>query len=373
MVILSKLPGNVLIMSKNFDHRLEQFKAKLQQHININDDEIARLADYLNSVKTEIIEYRDKMNRFRLQADQAQQDSVGRRKRQKAQVESKVAKLVADHHIFIQELNDRNQKELDEIQKDYETSMAQIDDWAQNQVNNKVNPVENEINKVKRQMELVKTSHDEDPEDDALYYLETGQQLELEKIHNLESELRDRNKDRLAQLLNAKNQLASCVSTLEDLEHAHTSKMDKLRSSLEMIDKKYDSKLESTEKDHERKTKQLKKKLNDLNTQISKLQTSIKKVQSEYTQQMFDASKTNDQIKLSLHASTASKPSLSHSQSQVTETQNVTLQLDQLRARLAESENVLIEERNCNEALKREISRLRDESKIASRRMQLNL
>lgn len=360
-------------MSSHLDYRLEQFQSKLQQHLNINDDEIARLADYLNSVNSEIVDYKDKLNRFRLQSDQALQDSLGRRKRQKAQLESKIAKMNSDHHQFIQELNNRNQKELEEIQKDYETSMNHVDEWAQNKTDIKLQPVENEINKIKRQIELVKSQHEEEPEDDALYYLETGQQLELEKIHNLESELRDKNKDRLAQLLNAKNQLSQCVSTLEELERAHTTNMDKLRTSLEIIDNKYENKLKSIESNHEKKTKQLKEKLGELEAQNTKFQSSIKKTQAEYTQQMFDASKTNDQMKLALHATTASKSSFSQSQNQVTETQNISVQLDNLRSHLSSRENVLIDERNCNEALKREIGRLRDESRIASRRSKLNI
>ncbi|OHT06055.1 hypothetical protein TRFO_05705 [Tritrichomonas foetus] len=353
------------------ERRLEQLQSQFQQHVNLNDDEIARLADYLNQVKAEIVEVKDSINRFNIQSTQATHDVIGQQRCEKAQRGTRIAKLNSEHQSYIQALQQHHSNIIQQIHDDFEHSLSEVEQYAENQIIDKINAIENNIKKTKYQIEKIKVSFEEsktEPAED-VDNITRIQNCELVSIKNLENALKEKNKDRLANLVKAKKHLASCVQTLEELEQDHTIKMEKLKTQLEIVDSKYDQKLQSDMEQQKRKLDQLRKKVKAAEKGAEDLQKKINEDTAKQQEKLTEMTMNSDQYRFDINS--ISMKSITRKENK--DLQNAILNLEEMRAQLAQKENVLYQERNTNGALKKEINRLRDEALIAQRRSALNL
>ena len=90
---------------------------------------------------------------------------------------------------------------------------------------------------------------------------------------------------------------------------------------------------------------------------------------SKHQEKMLEIGQNLDQYRSSINSLT-SKPAQSKENKDF---QNAILHLEELKALLTEREGILYQERSTNEALKKEINRLRDEALIIQRRAALNI
>lgn len=360
-------------MTSGLDRRIEQFQVKVQQKINLADDEIARQSDYLNNLQAEISEYEDKMNRFTMKSDQLSEEKNGRKRRQKAQYEAKVAKLKAEHHASMQEIQSIQSKEVNTMNEDFENTLAEIEKSSSARVNARVQPVESDIEKVtsiiaklKENMHNTERLMDPHAEED----IKETQKLEITRIQKLEKLLNKRSSERLTSLVKAKEQLADCVSTLEELEQQHTITMDNLRSKLQNMDAKYDEKLAKDTAQHQRNMDAIRRKIRETQKKTAALQKAMKKAEQRHKEQIMSASKESEQLKLDFKMITSRKET---QRKEDNEAQVILSQLDKLRKEKDTYEATLSNARGENEALKREIGRLSYEIRLAKRREALKL
>lgn len=360
-------------MSVAMERRLEQIQSKYQQHVNLNDDEIARLADYLEGVKAEIVETKDKLNRFNYQSTQALQYAHGKKKVEQIQLNTIIARMKADHQSLIQALSQNQAEIVQSINADFEHSLSEMESYSQNKIIEKVTSIDQSIKKIQKQMENFKiamqeSASQEDSSDD-MQNITRVQNAEIERIKNLENALKEKNKERLGNLMKAKKHLSSCVSTLEELEQEHTLKMEKFKTQLELIDSKYEQKLQADTEVQRKKLDALNKKLMNAENQTEILQKKIDDENAKHQEKMLEIGQNLDQYRSSINSLT-SKPAQSKENK---EFQQAILNLDELKIILSEREGVLYQERATNEALKKEINRLRDEALIMQRRTALNI
>ena len=358
-------------MSISMERRLQQLQNQFQQHISLNDDEIARLADYLNSVRAEVVEMKDKINRFNMQSTQAKQTEIGQQRCDRAQHETRIAKLNAEHQSYIHALQQHQANIVQQINEDFERSLAEVEQFAENQILEKKNQYENNIQRIQKQIERVRASAEEakiEPTDE-LDGFNRIQNAEMERIKNLENALKEKNKDRLQSLVRAKKHLESCVQTLEELEQEHTIKVDQLKAQLEIVDQKYEQKLQSDIEQNRKKLEALKKKVENAERSAEQLQKKINEDTIKQQEKMAEMSLSGDQYRLDINS--MSMKSIPRKENK--DLQNAILHLEELKGELSQRESVLYNERATNGALKKEINRLRDEALIAQRRAALNL
>jgi chromosome segregation ATPase len=167
-----------------------------------------------------------------------------------------------------------------------------------------------------------------------------------------------------------KQQLTDCVSTLEQLDHAHSIKIDQFKSKLELVEEKYRKKLTADTEKHRREVRSTRRKIGDVERRVDGVEKEVKKLQQEHLGQMLEVSQSRDEIKMELKAVSAK---VAPSRKEISMALQLQEKLDQLKDDLQEKERILQEERNNNQGLKRETSRLRDEARIAQRRAALNL
>ncbi|KAK8871040.1 hypothetical protein M9Y10_008953 [Tritrichomonas musculus] len=360
-------------MSIAMERRLEQIQSEFQQHVNINDDNIARLADYLEKVKSEIIEKKDQLNRFNYQTTQAIQYAQGKKRAELIQLNTTIARMKAEHQSYLQALSQHQAEVVQSINTDFEHSLSEVESYTQNKIIERVSEIEQSIKRVQKQIENMKitvqeASQQEDSSDD-LQNFSRIQNCEIEKIKNLENALKEKNKDRLASLLKAKKHLSNCVSTLEELEQEHSLKMEKFKTQLELIDSKYEQKLQADTETQRKKLEAVTKKLVNAENATDALQKKIDEENSKHQEKMLEIGQNLDQYRSSINSLT-SKPAQSKENKDF---QNAILHLEELKALLTEREGILYQERSTNEALKKEINRLRDEALIIQRRAALNI
>jgi len=356
----------------SLERRLSAFQTKVQQQIDLQDDEIARLADYLKSIEAEIVETQDALRRFDIQSTQARQAAQGARRQSAVRDEARAARMRSDHHSLIHDMQESHSNLLEQMHSEFTEALSEIESQADQRAQAKIQPVNAQIQRIQKVLENIKgASISEEPSAiGAIADLEQNQRVDQERIRMLEVALRDKNQDRLASLSILREQLGDCVATLEDLEQSHAVKVDKLRTQLQMTDEKYDQKVGIETEKHQRQVKPVKRKIAELEKQIERLEVEAKKFRDEHAAQMLEMAQARDRARMELQMVAAKDPP---SRAEILTSLQTQAQCDDLRSTLAGRERALDAERANNAALKRELARLRMNARIAQRRAALNL
>lgn len=359
----------------SLDRRLEAFQAKVQQEIDIQDDEIARLTDYLNCIKAETLEVKDSLIRFKTQSEQDMHHRKGKRQCKKANLLAKAARMKCEHHTLIQDLEESHATKVEQMNDDFEKMLEEVSVWAEKLGNEKIKPVVSQIARVEKLLEEARNEEVEvaqrgEENTDEIDFLASTHELDSERIMRLETSLKEKNQDRLRALTSMKQQLSECVATLEDLEQAHSVKMDKLKTKLALVDTKYEQKLKSDTETHRRQMNSQKRKVADAESRTAEIQKLIDKMEKQHSVQMQEASQVNVRMRMDMRAMTR-KPAASRKE--VSDSLKKETEVRQMRTELEKRERILLEERENNDRLKREVSRIKDEIRIAERRAALNL
>jgi DNA-binding protein H-NS len=356
----------------SLSRRVEQFQTKLQQQIDIQDDEISRYARHLGTLQASIVETRDALRRFIAQSEQAKQTSEGARRRRIAHAQSITARLSAEHHSLIQDLVNDHRSELQEMCSEFETALDEIGGWAEGLTKEKIAPVNGQIQQIQKQIAGRKSLEIHDSKDpmETFAEMEHVQSLESQRIQFLETAIRDKNKDRLTSLVQMKQQLADCVSTLEQLDQRHSIQIDKLKSKLEDVEARYKKRLVPETEKHRREVVSARRKLQGVDRRIEEIEKEIAKREQNHLSEMLVVSQSRDQLRMDLKA-VSSRPA--PSRKEITGSLQLQAKLAKLREDLANEEEILRDERKRNEMLKRESARVRDEARIAQRRAALRL
>lgn len=362
-------------MSQSLDRRLETFQAKLQQHIDIHDDEIARMTDYLAEIQAETAEVKDALTRLTIQAEQAKQDRIGKKQYQRSQNRAKASRMKRDLDSIMQDLEETHRDKVQAITDDFEKMLGQVEEWAENLGKEKIKPLNAEIAKLERQIENARAEHEKLTKSAGkatteLDFLVGAHELDAERIATLQAALREKNQDRLQSLLNMKQQLTECVSTLEELEHAHAVKMDKLKSKLELMDNDYERKVKDTTESHEREMGVERRRIQEAVERAKEIEKQIEKTERQHAAQMQEATQSGARMRMDIKA-LGKKPAASRKE--ISDSLKKDAELYQLKLELERREAVLAQERENNDRLKREVSRVRDELRLAERRAALNL
>lgn len=363
------------LMSQSLDRRLETFQAKLQQHIDIHDDEIARMTDYLAEIQAETAEVKDALTRLTIQAEQAKQDRIGKKQYQRSQNRAKASRMKRDLDSIMQDLEETHRDKVQAITDDFEKMLGQVEEWAENLGKEKIKPLNAEIAKLERQIENARAEHEKLTKSAGkatteLDFLVGAHELDAERIATLQAALREKNQDRLQSLLNMKQQLTECVSTLEELEHAHAVKMDKLKSKLELMDNDYERKVKDTTESHEREMGVERRRIQEAVERAKEIEKQIEKTERQHAAQMQEATQSGARMRMDIKA-LGKKPAASRKE--ISDSLKKDAELYQLKLELERREAVLAQERENNDRLKREVSRVRDELRLAERRAALNL
>jgi hypothetical protein len=354
----------------SLDRRLQSFETKLHHQIVVQNDEIGRYAEHLEFLKTQILQTKDALRRFALQSEQAQCSREGAKRRAKVHNQGKAAKLTADHHSIVQDLEIAHDSLLEQQGTEFQTTLNEIAVWAENLAKNRVGPVNVQIMRVHKQIAATKTKPLPTPiaDTDDLTASSDFQRIVLDRAEVLETALRDKNAERLQGLLLMKQQLTACLETLEELETAHSGRVTKLKTQLVSVDNTYNKMLSTLSEQHRRAMAAAKSALDESNREADGIAQRVSGLQEDHLQRMLEVEWTTDQYRMELRE-VSSLPA--PSRADVTKARDIQAKLDELKEMLGQREGLLDAERHNNESLRRAVSRLRDEARLAERRAAL--
>ncbi|OHT04935.1 hypothetical protein TRFO_27434 [Tritrichomonas foetus] len=360
----------------SLDRRLEQFQFKVQQQINITDDQLNRISAYYQTLQKDLTDYQDKLNRLNIRATQIEHTKKGRVNCKSAEKKTKASRLINDHEKRLKELSEYYQKQKEVMREDFENTYEEIDKMAQQRANDKVKPLEveikktinliNKLNDVATQNKNMNNSEDEAIEQD----VGNAHELEMQRIANLEAKLEDHNKYRLEMLVEEKNRLTECVNLLEDMERNHITEMEHLKIDLDNIDVKYREQVKARKSKQHKETSKIKRAIQDAEQQVKSLQKSLHRTEKRQREEMQKASETSEYLRTELIAVKKRVSQQRENDNEISEHRN---QLSELNKMLNDREQILLKMRTDNETLKRDIARVTQDKIIAKRRAALNI
>lgn len=371
-------------MSNLYNRKLEQFQAKLQQNLDLADEEIDRLTQYLQFVKLEIIDTSDQIHRYETQYIQNKQEKSGFQLKMISKKNASLAKMEAEHQNSVVELRKDHIKKMNSLREDFDKSMTDINSQGEN-VNDKelqqydleIKRLEAKINRTSTRISGISSENVDDDgdqtsdqlNDEEATYLKHSLDLQKQKIKYLQGNIKQRDSERLEALQEAKDQLNHAVSTLENLEAQYLAKMNNYKESLENMDKQYHKNISNLEKGQQKTIIQVKKKLVKYNQRISELRKNIKKTEESQQRKISEMTEKRNNF-IAQYTQIANK---TIEMPNTEETHEVERQLDNLKVLLTQKETELDSARAENQNLKREIGRINHENKMAKRRAALGL
>ncbi|OHT10947.1 hypothetical protein TRFO_19650 [Tritrichomonas foetus] len=360
-------------MNQTLDRRIEQFQNKVQQKINLADDQIQRDNEYLNSLQVEIVEATDKLRNLDNQVEQRQQVVIGKHQRKKVSQGMQIAKLKSSHALTIKELEATLAEEIETLHQDFQNTLVEIQKSIPKRISEKIAPVEIEIKKVQdlisKKLESnskIEQAVDADSEAD----IEQTHDMEFNRIKKLETRLQEKNQERLNSLLQARQQLFECVHTLEEMEQTHNVTMDNFKDQLIQMDEKYESQVKRETENHKKQTVQVKQKIKEMEQIIKALTKSLHRTEKRQKEALSSLSIQTESLQQELLTIKKQEAIQREGENDIKE---VFTKLTSLKKQLSDRENILLKMRADNEMMKREIARVTHEAKIAKRREALKI
>lgn len=360
-------------MTVSLDRQISKFQAKVQQELTLKDDEIERLKHDIVQTNAEIAQIEDQINIEKDKYNHQEAKVVGKERKQKASIETIKTRLNTSHSERIYQITQQQSEVINEIHQEFETKLAQIEQYSDALTQQRTKGITDEIKKTKEMIDKVKQKISDqekrghsDTEDEIM----ENQEIEINRVKALENALKDKNKERYESLMSAKQQLSQCVTTLEESEKEHRINLDNLLQKLRQLDEKYKDRLKRMKDAHEREIEPLKRRKSEVEKRISAAMRQMDSMDAQHRRQIESVVTQGEQLKLEYQNAITKGAQLQQEDDKIrTQTQK----LQQLTQTLEQRDKQLAEVRQQNESMKREVMRLKHEAKVAKRRAHLNI
>jgi chromosome segregation ATPase len=354
-------------MNAVFDRKMEQFQHRVQQKINLADDEIQRLSAHLTRMKTDILDTKDELSRAKTKATQVTQELSGRTKTTQAHTDTVIAKLRAEHHMAMQELQERQSQEIGGIHQKFDDALAALEQLSVQKIARRTSALDEQLASAERQFGSLREASGrpaQAPAPDARQDTESLQRLGAEREERLEALIQARNQERLDSLLQAKSRLSDCVGTLEEMERNHATRMATFKSRLDAMDAAHGDKQRREEERQARAAGGLRRRQGELEKRARSIQKTIARLERHHAAQVAAALREGQQLQGGVAAAAARGQAAAEQGAKLQQWQ---ARCAQARARLAQREGELAQARADNEAAKREVARLQHEARAPRR------
>ncbi|KAH0794140.1 hypothetical protein GPJ56_002018 [Histomonas meleagridis] len=352
------------------ERRINQFQTKVQQNINIANDQLRQCSEYYGLIQAEIKEIQDRIRKLDRHYQQAHNTKDGKEKRKSVIYKTKISQFNSRYQNAIQQLIEQQSKEIQEINDDFESTLLEIEAHNQNLIEEKCQPIERQIQITTHKIEQTKEKIQKIQGKTITIEEDLITDFDSQRISSLEESIQNSNNERLKRLIRAKNQLTDCVRSLENMESNHTAQIENLQQQLTDIETDYQNKLKNKTDQINQLSKIYHKKIADLENKNKILKKSLQLNEANFQTLMTSAANESAQVTKSI---TNIKRSQRESLSKCNEMQSAKFDYDELKRKLEKSEKELIKEREENDRLKREIARIVHQRKIAKRRAELGL
>jgi hypothetical protein len=360
-------------MTRTLGRRLDQFQSKVQQRIVLADDEIGRCQEYLDALGAEIAEYEDRQRKLQIQSEQRLQERFGQKQKRQLTKRMQAAAMASAHNATLAELAERHRDEYDSLHQDFELQLSDLQKYLQQRIDQKVGPIDEKIGKAsasiaKLREQITEAAKHADTAEDL--DIQKAQQMECERTRVLEQTLQDSNKERLNELLQARQDLGECVRTLEELEEKHETEMGSMKQRLETQTMMYEEKFRVAAENHNKRTDALRRRVQEAETKARHSHMALKRLEKHFSRELSQVVTENEQLKRDMANVTTSEINKRRSENEI---QEADAELQKVIRDLQNRDELLAKAREDSQRMKREVARINHEAAIAKRRAALNL
>ena len=252
---LASPPQNVL------DRQIEAFQFKIQQTLNLRDEEIERLSIILNTTKSQILEAKETLKELDRQIQEAKDQKLGSAKRRKAEASTRIARIKRAHHQQVKDLQDQQTMEINELQASFETEIGRVSAIVAERREEEAAKIDEEMERVRTQTqtyldEVAKMQEEERSRQ--MEIVDGLQSVDNEVIEELQYIVQQRNTERFENLRQSRDKLKHCVETLDAMTRSHAADLGERQRRLREIESKYEIELGRIEDMHAHRVAMLK-------------------------------------------------------------------------------------------------------------------
>ncbi|OHT07551.1 hypothetical protein TRFO_05185 [Tritrichomonas foetus] len=337
-----------------YNRKIKYCQFRIQEAISLRDDEIGRMANRLNQYKSLILEAKEKISDLSLKIQEESESMTGERKRRKAELSVAVARIKAQHHQSIHDIQRHQASEIDSIQQDFEIALKTLKQTTTFRHSNRILDVENEIKKVQAQIDTYRNERTKIIKQTT--QVEVNERIEdinYGVIEQLQQIIQTRTEERFESLHQSKAKLAQCVDTIEDMIRRHTIHVNELQGQLKDMEERYEAEYQKLEEKHGYKTQVLKSHLIESQKRTNRLLHAAKRLDYENQKQLRSTIKELDGMKEKCYQISEDISGIDEQRKQML--LSLRTEIPRLKRGQKKLDEILDDKRRENEALRREI------------------
>lgn len=342
------------------DRQMQYCHFRIQQAINLHDDELERLERRLNLCKSKILETGEQIQQLDRQIIEAREKRDGELKRRKAGYNVMISRMKATHHQVVQELQELQTQEIDKLQHDFEMTLGELSSSSSQIIQGDLKKINKEIMNLQATIDEIKQRIEESQQQSQVEEVSDEQctSINFGIIEELQHIAQVRNEERFSNLQQSKSKLAQCVNAIDELTRNHDIEVENLQKLIKKADKRYESTIHRIEDEEHYKMANLKGHLLEAEKRAKTLQNAASKLESDNQKQLQQTMSELDSMKRnSIVEVFDDEPD----EKQIKAYESAKSMLAQLSKEMTEKDDQLVEKRKRNEALKREIGRIKHE------------
>ena len=341
------------------NRQIQAFQFKIQQSLNLYDEEIERMSVHLNKTKTMILEAQQHLRELDHQIVELDMFKTGNDRRRMAGVNTILARARLEHKQMIQNLQSQHRHDIENLQRGFEEEMDQISTRSTQKLKESTSSLDAELAKTQHKIDKFrKTSLRITQEDQAIQNasFQEIQNTEYEVIAELQYIVDQRNKERLNNLQSSRAKLLHCADLMNSLTHNHNIDIHERQRAIVSIDKKYQTDLEQFQKTRKQELTRLALTLSQAQNRSRKLEKAAQHLEQANKTQL---TKTIRDFEILKRRASVDVPLLK--ETDLAQLENIKKQIHKQRQKVDAGENRLREIRDENESLRKEIWRIRHE------------
>ena len=281
------------------DRYVQKIQFRIQELIDLKDDEIDRLAKQLTEYQRVIREKQDALRRLEYTLDIKSSEINGMDRKTYAEGQSLIAKKVSDHHERMMDLQDQYQNEVKAIQYEFETTLKRFHKFSQEQFEEQEDGFNKEVADAVQELNEVRQALAEAMDESTILENSTmahTAEVDANHISRLQKIVMEKNEERKVGLYRSREQLQTLVSFLDEMDREHQSKVEVLRNRIDEDYRQYQTSLAALTRERNTNIMSLRQTLARSSERGKKLQLRFRNVKQEQDARL--AHSTNELIEM---------------------------------------------------------------------------
>lgn len=220
--------------------RLSQgFQFKIQEQLNIKDEEIAGLSELLVECKAKIVEYKDQIDILENKIAEKKREFQCIAKDKKLQKDLRYSHKISEHHRLICELQKKYDQEICDIQEDFEQKLNRFHMFSIEQMNDQDQSFESDFQTVRDEIAETQTKIENFQQKDDVINDTSSIQIKNDVIAHLQTVVKQKSIERQQMLTDCKEQISEYLSLINEMEKKHQVEVNTLKAQIEQSHKEY--------------------------------------------------------------------------------------------------------------------------------------